>query len=229
MNLNSDQILIFIIESKFFPILNTLDFAISNEELKRANSFVFDSDRIAYIASHVALRIALSSILKITPQNLQFSKEKGNKPVLKDIDSICFFNLSRTKNHCAIAISKSTEIGIDIESLPSIDNWLSIVKSYFSEQERDHIESLDQDDQEKGFLECWTKREAFLKGTGEGIVDIDDWKQTSFLAEKMTDPRTALTWSFYHHLTATNAFVTLAYKQDHAPKKIDFCDICDYL
>jgi len=225
MNLDRNNLFLFLFGPDLFPLLLKYRSVLSPEEEKRASSFVFETDRDQFLASHIGLRVVLSSMLKVGPETLKFRNEKWGKPFLQDIHRLCFFNLSRTKYQCAIAVSHSPGIGVDIESTPSIRNWYSILEGYFSEDEYTYIQSLAPNQQEGEFLKCWTKREAFLKGTGEGIGEIDHWKTVSFLPDKFADPRTKDIWNFFHFRSQKNAYVTVAHKQNDDQKEIQFCDI----
>lgn len=76
-----------------------------------------------------------------------------------------FFNISHTENIALVAISKDTDIGIDIEKVSEIN--LNDFKSIFTEIEFNAI-LKDSKPQEK-FYEMWTSKEAIIKGDGRGL------------------------------------------------------------
>lgn len=105
---------------------------------------------------------------------------KGNKNSYKVSDSGkpymengIFFNLSHSGKYALLAVSDA-EIGCDIEKCREKD-FMKLSKFVFHQNEIEAIKNSD--DAENYFFSLWTKKEAFLKATGEGFrrksTDID--------------------------------------------------------
>ena len=87
----------------------------------------------------------------------------------------------------AIAVSDKP-VGIDIEKIQKQD--LRIAERFFTDAECNYINEADSDDDKnKRLLEVWTKKEAYLKFTGEGmsrpissfsVIDIPAKNQTMY-------------------------------------------------
>ena len=76
-----------------------------------------------------------------------------------------FFSVSHSGRIAAIAVD-DTELGLDIEELPAIDR-LKIADRFYHPAERRYVKEAA--DQRRAFCDIWTRKEAYLKITGEGI------------------------------------------------------------
>ena len=86
------------------------------------------------------------------------------------------FNSSSTDNASVLIVGKSKPVGIDIECIKKSDDARLIVENYFSKNENDILKKISFDPET--FLTYWTRREAFLKMIGTGL--IDEMKQLDF-------------------------------------------------
>ncbi|MFO0921816.1 MAG: 4'-phosphopantetheinyl transferase superfamily protein [Pirellulales bacterium] len=88
------------------------------------------------------------------------------------------FSLSHTQDLAVIAWSRSTLVGIDVELYRDVA-WNELARSALTAAEFKHGQSIPPKNQSRYFLECWTAKEALLKGLGIGIaagtntVDLD--------------------------------------------------------
>ena len=86
------------------------------------------------------------------------------------------FNSSSTDNASVLIVSRSNPVGIDVECIKKSDDTMLIAKNYFSKNENDILKKISFDPET--FLTYWTRREAFLKMIGTGL--IDEMKQLDF-------------------------------------------------
>lgn len=96
---------------------------------------------------------------------------KNGKPYITNYEGI-HFNISHCKEAVAIGIS-NREIGIDIEGRRKFSD--TIIERAFSEEEKAII--IDSGDPQKEFACLWTRKEAWFKWTGTGIL-MDHLKST---------------------------------------------------
>lgn len=131
--------------------------------LRKALSFRQDIDKFLCAQSFLMLEELLRERfnLKCCPE---FSYATNGKPFLKEYPSI-HFNISHCCRGIACAVSDNP-IGIDIEVIQYDEDLVSVV---FNSEERDIIEKYDESDVK--FTELWTRKESYLKLTGEGISD----------------------------------------------------------
>lgn len=94
-----------------------------------------------------------------------FDYGEHHKPFLKDYPDI-HFNLSHTKKAIACIVSDSP-CGIDVESLGRYND--QVARYCMCDEEMEQINASP--DKDVAFISLWTKKEALLKLTGEGITD----------------------------------------------------------
>ena len=144
---------------------------LSTDELSRAERFSAMRDRSRYLISHGALRMILSDYTNVDPKHLKFVIGRHGKPSLDRTRSLpdVRFNLSHSANMAVIAVAPGHEVGVDIEYIKAWRVSFSDVENCFSRGEIAALQSLPKVDQELAFFTCWTRKEAYLKGRGEGL------------------------------------------------------------
>lgn len=112
------------------------------------------------------LKLILSDILQLPQQQIKFCKSEHGKPFLEN--ALIHFNVSYSESQYLIALSKSQEIGIDIEH----KNRAIFTKYYYQilhPVEQYIFAQLSPETKEEQLLEMWVKKEAILKGLGLGL------------------------------------------------------------
>jgi 4'-phosphopantetheinyl transferase len=144
---------------------------LSEDEVARAGRFVFDRDRKHYIVARANLRKELSERLGLRPESVKFDYGKYGKPVLaKNVSSrSLYFNASRSNDVAAYAFAEDREIGVDVEAVRDLPDINDVAEHCFSDRENADFRSLEEMDRLKGFFNCWTRKEAFVKAIGEGL------------------------------------------------------------
>jgi 4'-phosphopantetheinyl transferase len=183
-----------------------LELWLSQEERRRASRFVFDRDRSRFVACRGRLRAILARYLKGEPHRIEFRYGPQGKPSLNPAaDPSFFFNLSHSQNLALIAVRRSGEVGVDVESLRPIEEAEAIARRYFTSREHAALAALPPEERIAAFFRCWTRKEAMLKATGEGIgVSLDAVEVTLGPQEppRVVSIRgsgdSAETWRLYH-------------------------------
>lgn len=149
---------------QYYPLLST-------EEKERSERFVHFIHRKRFIASHGFMRTVLASYLPQDAEELVFRKEPKGKPVLvtETPSNSLQFNLSHSHNLALLAISKTQPVGIDVEYMARKNEWKHIIQRFFTPQEQQALFSLPEDKQQQAFFKVWTRKEAHMKVTGEGL------------------------------------------------------------
>lgn len=142
---------------------------LSPGELAKAHRFKFDRDRNLYIAAHGLLRLILGKYLHRPPGEIAFSPTQG-KPRLAAMPAVQF-NLSHTHGYVAIAVHPTREIGVDVEGVGRTFEWESLQDYCLGARERQVLTQLDAAAARSTFLSYWTRKEAFLKAIGVGLID----------------------------------------------------------
>lgn len=146
----------------------TLARFLSSEELAHASLFHFEADRIGYQAQRGLWRLGASAITGIEPGEIIIEQDEFGRPFSREVQgSNCDINVSRTKNACALVVSKNQRCGIDVEHVdPSIPDR-KLVAMLTSSKSR-----IDEMTQDCGlFYQTWTQIESVLKADGRGLAD----------------------------------------------------------
>ncbi len=126
--------------------------------------------RQRFINARGILRKLLAHYLHCKPQAIKLSTSLRGKLYLQDDTSKLFFNLTHSKHMAVYAFNYQHEIGIDIEIEHALKNMSGIAERMFSPTELDYLyHEKDPTLQQKKFFTLWTRKEALVKATGEGL------------------------------------------------------------
>lgn len=144
---------------------------LSPDELERARRCHFERDRRRFVVARARLRELLGERLGIAPDAVEFSLGEHGKPQLGGAHrhSEWRFNLSRCGDVALYALSADRRVGVDIEAIRELRGADEIAAHCFSRAERAAYKALDAGDKLPGFLNCWTRKEAFVKALGAGM------------------------------------------------------------
>lgn len=143
---------------------------LSPDEQERANRFYFPKDRNRYVMARGILRSILSRYLDLPPQDLQFCYSPTGKPFLAQSSdpSLCF-NLSHSEQLALYAVAWRN-VGIDVEQICLERDCESIAERFFAASEQADLNQLSPELRHQAFFNGWTRKEAFLKATGQGLT-----------------------------------------------------------
>lgn len=171
------------------------------EERERADRFRFAQDRRRYVTGRAELRRRLSDRCGDLPGQLQLVVGPQGKPRLAAHRSVDF-NLSHSGGWALLAITSGVTVGIDIEAVQPGIAGSGVAEHFFAPAEVRHLLSLPGRDRDQAFVECWTRKEAYLKGKGGGLSLPLDGFEVSFgpgrparLLRSDTDPFDCHTWT----------------------------------
>ena len=152
---------------------------LSAEEGDRAARFTFDRDRRRYIAAHGALRRILGAYLSESPAAILVAAEAGAKPRLMAHPQVRF-NLAHSANLGLLAIARGRDVGVDVErTRDPFDGVDGLAASCLSAEELEALRRLALPDRRVAFFSTWTRKEAFLKGLGDGLArELDSFDVT---------------------------------------------------
>lgn len=97
--------------------------------------------------------------------HIRYSYNEFKKPYLKDHPEI-YFNYSHSKEYVVCVISNN-EVGCDIEYIDKLNEKL--YKRFFSENEIDYLDSLENNKKRESFYKLWTLKESYIKYIGKGF------------------------------------------------------------
>lgn len=129
-----------------------------------------------YLASHTALRVLLGGVLELPPARVTLVRLAcpgcgalhGRPAVAGPAGGRVHFSLSHTDGLALVALA-GRPVGVDVERLPSAATAMD-VSSSLHPSERAELERMAAAERPAAFARCWTRKEAYLKGTGEGLA-----------------------------------------------------------
>jgi 4'-phosphopantetheinyl transferase len=167
------------------PIETLAHFActLSEQEQQRAARFHFDKHHNRFIAGRGILRALLASYLDRTPDEVQFVYGSNGKPALAGQFALSglHFNLAHSENLALIAVTRLGAVGVDVEEIRPISDADELVERFFSLRENAQFRQLSPDQKDLAFFNLWTRKEAWLKATGEGIGHSLNRVEVTFL------------------------------------------------
>lgn len=146
---------------------------LGEDERARAARFHFERDRTAYTVARGALRTLLGRYLGRDAAELAFGYRDKGKPYLAAPPGDALrFNVSHSGGLALLAFVRGREIGVDIEQRRPMLDLLGLAHTSFSPGEYAAFCALPPADQLHAFFSCWSRKEAFIKATGEGISQL---------------------------------------------------------
>lgn len=144
---------------------------LSDDERARAARYHFERHRRRFLVARGTLRVLLGRYLGLAPERVTFEYGQKGKPALaarvgeKTID----FNVSHAHELAVFAFAYGRAVGIDIEYLARSIDYERLAQRFFSAREVETLLGVAEPSRKLAFFNCWTRKEAFLKATAEGL------------------------------------------------------------
>jgi 4'-phosphopantetheinyl transferase len=191
------------------------------DEVAHASRYHFEEDRRRYIRGRAALRMLLGRYLETPPADIRFQYENNGKPEIalpRDSRGLRF-SVSDSCGLALIAVGSGSAIGVDIEKVRPLPDFLDIATRFFPAREVQAILALSENKRQEAFFACWTRKEAYLKATGIGLlrplsefsVSVDP-DGPAELWEVKGDPDAVTHWSLESVRPGAGYMGALAYK-----------------
>jgi 4'-phosphopantetheinyl transferase len=148
-------------------VVDDLKPLLSSDEWERAVRFRAEEHRDLFVVGRAILRKLLSCYVPQPAESLVFRYGSKGKPHLRDYPDLQF-NLAHSGG-CALYAVGTDELGVDIELIKPSRDWRKISARFFSPREVEELTALDASQRLSGFFSCWTRKEAYIKATGEGM------------------------------------------------------------
>jgi 4'-phosphopantetheinyl transferase len=188
---------------------------LSADERERAARFKFENLRHRFITGRGRLREILGRYLNTDPATLEFAYCNHGKPSLasKGPGTEIQFNLAHSSELALFAFTRAGEIGVDVERIRPVKDMEELVARFFSPRETGLFREVAADDRPAAFFNLWTRKEAMLKATGEGIAGSLDSIEVTLLPGEPArvvriagDAQSATQWSL-RELSPAEGFV----------------------
>jgi len=148
---------------------------LSDDERNRSTRFRFERDRRRFVVARGALRELLGRYLDTDPGQIRFIYNAFGKPELHpDFGGRggLTFNLAHSGDLALIAIARDAWVGVDVECIEGREesSYAEVAESFFSATEVDALSRVPSHLYDQAFFTCWTMKEAYVKGRGEGLT-----------------------------------------------------------
>jgi len=149
---------------------------VSPDELERAGRFRFKEDGQRHLLSSYAVREVLSRYLSVAPGDVRMAITAKGKPYLKGGGP--HFSLSHAKRVAIVAVARA-RVGADVEEMVMDYPHMEVAERFFVKGELEALKAeADPMKRVALFFSFWTRKEALLKASGEGLYE--DLKDTDF-------------------------------------------------
>jgi 4'-phosphopantetheinyl transferase len=146
----------------------SLRLLLSADERARGGRFHFERDRRRFVNARGLLRALLGRYLDVDPARLLFGYGPRGKPFLAARGELRF-NVSHSSGLALLAFARGLELGVDVERERPLPESEDIASRYFSAREGAELRGLRVEERGAAFFRCWTRKEAFIKATGDGL------------------------------------------------------------
>jgi 4'-phosphopantetheinyl transferase len=144
---------------------------LSDDERTRAARFHFPVDRRYFVTGRAWLRRVIAAYLETGARDVVFAYSEKSKPSLGGDYTHCGlnFNISHSGGIALFAFARQRRVGVDVEQVRHDFDTAAIAARFFSQREREQLAALPPEQQHEAFFRCWTRKEAYIKATGDGL------------------------------------------------------------
>ncbi|MDG4825216.1 4'-phosphopantetheinyl transferase superfamily protein [Asanoa sp. WMMD1127] len=151
-----------------------VDGLLGADDLARRSRLRRGEDRDRLTTAWALARVVLSHHVGPAARDLRFERTcrhcggPHGKPRLIEADAP-LLSLSHAGDRVAVAVLRGAQVGVDVESLAARVDIDTVAGSVLSGEEARALARTAADDRRAAFLTYWTRKEAVLKATGDGL------------------------------------------------------------
>jgi len=146
---------------------------LSADEVARAAKFFFARDRRRFMVGRGLLRALLARYTDLAPAALRFGYGAHGKPALvRPPAPMVHFNLSHGEHLAVYAFATAGAVGIDVERIRDLPDWEAIAQTCFDAAALGRLKAAPAQRRRAEFFRAWTRQEAALKASGEGLGGV---------------------------------------------------------
>jgi 4'-phosphopantetheinyl transferase len=144
---------------------------LSASERERWQRFLVEGPRLQHLVARALVRTTLSRYAAVPEDAWQFEPNRYGRPYVSQPTAFrdLYFNLSHTDGLVACAVSRSSDIGVDVENIQRDLDILALAPSVFAPTEVASVRQSSPDDRSDYFFSYWTLKEAYIKARGMGL------------------------------------------------------------
>ncbi|HSH77596.1 MAG TPA: 4'-phosphopantetheinyl transferase superfamily protein [Herpetosiphonaceae bacterium] len=196
----------------------------SPEERARAERFRFQQDQERFLVRRGILRTILSRYGAGAPREQQFTRTLNGKPAVEPLPDQppIQFNTSHSHALFLCAVARNARVGVDVEYMRPMPDAERVAARFFAPGEFAAWRGLSNQDRVEGFYVCWTRKEAYIKATGEGLArPLDSFEvslrpgESARLLHDAHDPENVSRYGLYDLRPAAGYIGALAVECSH--------------
>lgn len=144
---------------------------LSTDEKQRAERFHNPRDGARFVVRRAVRRILLGHYLQLDTQDVWFESGTYGKPrVAAELNPGGLeFSCAHSDRVALCAFTLARAVGIDVERIHPLPDMKEVARTILSPGEQAALFALPKAEQCSAFYLCWTRKEAYLKATGEGL------------------------------------------------------------
>jgi len=152
-----------------------LEANLSPDERRRAHRYRAEKPRRRFVVGRGRLRQVLGGYLGCPPSEVAFRYGNKGKPAADGAHADWLsFNLSHSGELGLLAVSRHRPLGVDLERHRDMPQMLQLARRFFAPAEADALAALPEAHRRDAFFCCWTRKEAFIKAMGDGLLHALD-------------------------------------------------------
>jgi len=159
---------------------------LDDQERARVRRMTREIARRRFIAGRGLLRLLLGGYLDTPPAHVRLIQTPKGKPAVSEPSAGVHFNLSHSEKVLVCAVTRGREIGADVERIRADISVEELAKRFFAPAETADLLARPVSERRLAFFRAWTRKEAYIKGRGDGL----SWPLDGF--EVSTGPDAAL-------------------------------------
>jgi 4'-phosphopantetheinyl transferase len=178
----------------------TLATCLTPDERARAARFRFDRDRQRFSTARAVLRHVIGAYLRCPPQHIRLHYGSHGKPRLNLEEGAGIdFNVAHSDALALIALTQGRAVGVDLERIRPGIVTDALAAATLSPAETVLFYSLPPEKRADAFFSIWTRKEAYLKATGDGLSrhldEVEIVSAADFRAVRPDDDRYLDGWT----------------------------------
>ena len=144
---------------------------LSKEEKEQLDHITIPPSRNRAMLRRSLTRIIISSFLSCSPDTLRFCRNSYGKPYVLEPVTDLTFNLSHSENYLVLIADKNREVGIDIETVHSLQKRrYKNLEGIYSREESACYARLLPGEKYEMFCRTWVMKEAITKALSYGLT-----------------------------------------------------------
>jgi 4'-phosphopantetheinyl transferase len=212
-------------------VVATFERVLIPEERNRAFRFRFHHLFASFVIARGALRYLLGHYLNCDPARVSLVYGLKGKPAVESPSSLQF-NMTHSGDLAVIALTLRRELGVDIEQIGPLADMQQIANHFFCPEEAAEVMCAPQGERERAFFLCWTRKEAYIKATGDGLsaplgsfrVTVHPDKPARFVHIQHNEIE-AKSWTLHDFQVAAGYAAALAYRDQ--PRSLRLFSVVD--